>query len=642
MKMYTLTCIMWTFVLPIWANVIQPGLNITVTVDEGTRDNTTQAGFSFLESTTATVTVSPSPFVVESIGKVWNGLSVDLNEGNKNNTANSTVLYQDDPIPTQPSTPEGVGSTTGFKEQEGSKVIPMSNPLVQFNSTQTSVLLEEAAAPIANISTNTLNSTLSLRESEVILTDVFEMELVPTAVQVMQSNSSKADGTSKKKTAKKKTKKMAQFLKKRKNSSQEPKEKAKKRMISKKGKKTNNGKKPHKKSKNKAKMKKKKEKIPYFPYFKNDYCPPECACYGRVVQCSDKGVDKIPYGIPYNTRYMLLMNNKIDLVQLDLLNEYLTLEFLVLSNNRLTDSAIEGAFEGIEKLTRLYLDKNLLSSIPTDLPPTLEELRLNLNNISVISEQAWSRCRSLKVISINNNTLTNDSIPAGAFSSLTNLKTLSLNHNQLIGVPSKLPINLKELFLEGNQIDTISAQIFTDYSDLLYLDLSNNLLTNKGIDKHSFSRMVNLENLNLGKNLLNLIPINLPKALKNLVLEDNRIDSVSKDAFLKMPNLEQLGLSRNKIAKVAAGAFKGISALHLLDISHNRLLEVPRRLPLTMHSVALNDNKIKSISRDSFCGNKPQMSRLVLVHLEHNNIDMRNINTHAFRCLRGYQIIHFY
>ncbi|MGH0128398.1 UNVERIFIED_CONTAM: hypothetical protein FKN15_004728 [Acipenser sinensis] len=135
------------------------------------------------------------------------------------------------------------------------------------------------------------------------------------------------------------------------------------------------------------------------------------------------------------------MNNKIDLIQLDLLKEYLTVEFLVLSNNRLTDSAIEGTFEGI--LTRLYLDKNFLSSIPTDLPPTLAELRLNLNNISVMSEQAWSRCKSLKIISINNNTLTNDSIPAGTFSSLTNLQTLSLNHNQLIGVPSKLPTNLK-------------------------------------------------------------------------------------------------------------------------------------------------------------------------------------------------------
>ncbi|KAJ1164174.1 hypothetical protein NDU88_004619 [Pleurodeles waltl] len=55
------------------------------------------------------------------------------------------------------------------------------------------------------------------------------------------------------------------------------------------------------------------------PYFEDNYCPAECACYGRVVQCSDKGLSKIPYGTPFNTRYLLLMNNKIDFIQLDLL-----------------------------------------------------------------------------------------------------------------------------------------------------------------------------------------------------------------------------------------------------------------------------------------------------------------------------------
>ncbi|KAF3859239.1 hypothetical protein F7725_021638 [Dissostichus mawsoni] len=96
----------------------------------------------------------------------------------------------------------------------------------------------------------------------------------------------------------------------------------------------------------KAPPKKKVLKPTTFPYFKDNYCPPECACYGRVVQCSDKGVDKVPYGIPYNSRYILLMNNHIDAIQLDLLNEYVSMEFLVLSNNRLKDETIEGAFEG--------------------------------------------------------------------------------------------------------------------------------------------------------------------------------------------------------------------------------------------------------------------------------------------------------
>lgn len=129
--------------------------------------------------------------------------------------------------------------------------------------------------------------------------------------------------------------------------------------------------------------------------------------FPRVVQCSDKGVEKVPYGIPYNSRYVLLMNNRIDSIQLDLLNEYLSMEFLVLSNNRLTDGSIEGAFEGILALRRLYLDRNLLESVPTDLPASLEELRLDNNRLNVMSEGAWAHCPSLLVLSLSNNSLGN-------------------------------------------------------------------------------------------------------------------------------------------------------------------------------------------------------------------------------------------
>uniref|UniRef100_A0A4W6E7H6 Wu:fc23c09 n=1 Tax=Lates calcarifer TaxID=8187 RepID=A0A4W6E7H6_LATCA len=135
-----------------------------------------------------------------------------------------------------------------------------------------------------------------------------------------------------------------------------------------------------------SKRKKEVTTSAYFPYFTDNYCPPECACYGRVVQCSDKGMDKVPYGIPYNARYVLLMNNHINSIQLDLLNEYVSMEFLVLSNNLLTDGAIEGAFEGVPALKRLYLDRNLLESVPTDLPFSLEELRLDNNQLGVMSE----------------------------------------------------------------------------------------------------------------------------------------------------------------------------------------------------------------------------------------------------------------
>ncbi|XP_042155923.1 extracellular matrix protein 2-like [Oncorhynchus tshawytscha] len=370
----------------------------------------------------------------------------------------------------------------------------------------------------------------------------------------------------------------------------------------------------------------------YFPYFKDNYCPPECACYGRVVQCSDKGLEKVPYGIPYNSRYVLLMNNRIDSIQLDLLNEYLSMEFLVLSNNRLTDGSIEGAFEGIPALRRLYLDRNLLESVPTDLPASLEELRLDNNHLNVMSEGAWAHCPGLLVLSLNNNSLGNgnDTLPASVLSPLGSLRTLSLDRNRLASVPLGLPLSIRELYLRGNLIQKFPGEAFMGTSELVILDLSANRLTNHGLLRKG--------------NQLKKVPRHLPSSLKTLNLEGNLISSVGKASFLHLPHLEHLGLASNKIARVASGAFRALPVLHQLDLCHNALSQVPRQLPWGLHSVALTHNKIHSVPRDAFCwgGSDLGLSSLVLVQLEHNLIDLGHLDAKAFHCLRGFQVVHFY
>ncbi|CDQ90141.1 unnamed protein product, partial [Oncorhynchus mykiss] len=384
----------------------------------------------------------------------------------------------------------------------------------------------------------------------------------------------------------------------------------------------------------------------YFPYFKDSYCPPECACYGRVVQCSDKGVEKVPYGIPYNSRYILLMNNRIDSIQLDLLNEYLSMEFLVLSNNRLTDGSIEGAFEGIPALRRLYLDRNLLESVPTDLPASLEELRLDNNQLNVMSEGAWAHCPGLLVLSLSNNSLGNgnDTLPASVLSPLGSLRTLSLDRNRLASVPLGLPLSIRELYLRGNLIQKFPGEAFMGTSELVILDLSANRLTNHGLLRESLVNATHLESLNLEGNQLKKVPRHLPSSLKTLNLEGNLISSVGKASFLHLPHLEHLGLASNKIARVASGAFRALPVLHQLDLCHNALSQVPRQLPRGLHSVALTHNKIHSVPRDAFCwgGSDPGLSSLVLVQLEHNLIDLGHLDAKAFHCLRGFQVVHFY
>lgn len=368
--------------------------------------------------------------------------------------------------------------------------------------------------------------------------------------------------------------------------------------------------------------------------------------FSRVVQCSDKGVDKVPYGIPYNSRYILLMNNHIDVIQLDLLNEYVSMEFLVLSNNRLKDETIEGAFEGIPALKRLYLNKNLLISVPADLPMSLEELRLDNNHLSVLSEAAWARCPGLLILSLSNNSLGNGSafLRNAVLSPLSSLRTLNLDHNQLTSVPLGLPLSIKQLYLKGNLIEQFRGGAFNGRSELMVLDLSSNRLTNKGLLKDSLLNATHLESLNLEGNRLKQVPQHLPSSLKTLNLEGNIISSIKKMVFGTLKNLEHLGLARNKIFKVAPGAFKTLPVLHQLDLCHNTLRQVPRQLPKALHSLALTHNKIQTVPRDAFCwGNQSySLSGLVRVQLEHNLIDMGKLDAQAFRCLRGFQVVHFY
>lgn len=307
------------------------------------------------------------------------------------------------------------------------------------------------------------------------------------------------------------------------------------------------------------------------------------------------------------------MNSYIDSIQLDLLSEYVSMEFLVLSNNRLTDSAIEGAFEGISALKRLHLDWNLLKSVPTDLPHSLEELRLDNNQLSMMSEAVWVRCPKHLVLSLSNNSLGkgSDPLPSAVFSPLSKLHTLNLDHNQLASIPLGLLLSIKELYLKGNIIEQLHGGAFTGISQLMVLDLSANRLTNKGLLSTPLLNATSLESLNLAGNKLKHVPRHLKsRSLKTLNLESNLIAYIKKATLSTLKNLEHLGLVRNQISKVAKGAFKALPLLHQLDLCHNSLWKVSRELPHALHTVALTHNRIHSVPSGAFCWGNKSLSHL--------------------------------
>uniref|UniRef100_A0A3P9MYS9 Podocan-like protein 1 n=1 Tax=Poecilia reticulata TaxID=8081 RepID=A0A3P9MYS9_POERE len=117
---------------------------------------------------------------------------------------------------------------------------------------------------------------------------------------------------------------------------------------------------------------------------------------------------------------------------------------------------VEGSFEGIPVLKRLYLDRNQLQSLPTDLP------------------------------------MISGSLPPGALSSLHNLRTLNLGYNRLASVPRRLPAGLHSVALAHNKIESVPSNAFCWGSQSLSLSrpvhvrLEHNLIDVGKLDVRAF------------------------------------------------------------------------------------------------------------------------------------------------------------
>ena len=91
-----------------------------------------------------------------------------------------------------------------------------------------------------------------------------------------------------------------------------------------------------------------------------------------------------------------------------------------------------GDFDGLSSLNGLDLQDNTLTSLPEGSFKDLSMarwVRLNNNQLATLDEDTFSGMDNLQEISLHNNSLT--SISAGAFDGLSNLRTLQLQENEL-------------------------------------------------------------------------------------------------------------------------------------------------------------------------------------------------------------------
>lgn len=144
------------------------------------------------------------------------------------------------------------------------------------------------------------------------------------------------------------------------------------------------------------------------------------------------------------------------------------------------------------------------------------------------------------------------------------------------------------------------------------LYLHNNQINNAGFPLE-LHHVASVETVYLYGNQLDEFPINLPKNVRVLHLQENNIQTISKAALAQLLWLEELHLDDNSISTVGVeeGAFREAVSLKMLFLTKNHLSSVPIGLPDDLKELRLDENRIAVIAEEAF-QNVTRLERLLL------------------------------
>ncbi|KAJ8289023.1 hypothetical protein COCON_G00016820 [Conger conger] len=144
------------------------------------------------------------------------------------------------------------------------------------------------------------------------------------------------------------------------------------------------------------------------------------------------------------------------------------------------------------------------------------------------------------------------------------------------------------------------------------LYLHNNQINNAGfpVELHN---VASVETVYLYGNQLDEFPLNLPKNVRVLHLQENNIQTISRAALAQLLKLEELHLDDNSISTVGVeeAAFREAISLKLLFLTKNHLSSVPIGLPVDLKELRLDENRIAVIAEEAF-KNVTELERLIL------------------------------
>ncbi|XP_056294552.1 fibromodulin a [Pseudoliparis swirei] len=282
-------------------------------------------------------------------------------------------------------------------------------------------------------------------------------------------------------------------------------------------------------------------------------CPDECDCppsFPVAMYCDGRGLTAMPT-IPSRMKYLYLQNNAITAVSDSALVNATNLVWLMMHYNQLTSDAIgKKAFQQLNGLKRLYLQHNNLTAFPSNLPRTLQDLRINHNKIEKVTPADLEGMDNLTILYLHDNAVTD---MGKSLNTLKSLTLLEISGNKLTKVPEALPEHLHQLYLEFNSIDSLPEGFLGQFTRLQYVRIAHNQLTDKGIPANTFN-VTGLVELDLSFNKLERIPL-VSTTLQHLYLQANQIKEFTLGSFCSVVDvtnysqLRTLRLDGNEISR---------------------------------------------------------------------------------------------
>ncbi|XP_023013902.2 podocan-like [Leptinotarsa decemlineata] len=323
-------------------------------------------------------------------------------------------------------------------------------------------------------------------------------------------------------------------------------------------------------------------------------------------------------------RELVLSKNGLIKVEESTLKHLDVLELFQLTENMLEDTANIVMCE-LKNLKSLNLSSNLIESV--DYFSTLCESPTSMDfsgnghsyasNVSKDDYTIYEFDSNLVELDLSHNRLRS---LGDLFNTVKYVQVANLQENMLTQLKNsdfKLLKDLRDLYLQNNNITTIEDRVFHGKNNLERLDLSRN-----GLTFFSITDLPMLRYLNLGSNKLkeeNIDVINSTKTLQKFFLYDNNISEVKPYAFQRFNKLELLDLNDNHI-KLNNNSFRGLFEMKTLFLAGNQMKVLPETIFRDLRklkTIDLSRNEFKALYPATFNG----LKNVKVLNISHNHLE---------------------